>query len=85
MGWASFEVREAQTKICFDEWLRNMDGSKWAARVLLYLYIKSVDTQWRKRTRMLRTNYMIPASKIETPKAIKRKVRNLRQLTGKKG
>lgn len=75
MGWASFEVREAQSKICFEERLRNMDDQRWAARMLRYLYMKSVDTQWRKRTRRLRTKYIKPGGAGETTKEIKKNVK----------
>lgn len=84
MGWASFEVREAQSKICFEERLRNMDDQRWAAKVLRYLYMKSVDTQWRKRTRRLRTKYMKPGSAGETTKAIKNEVKETETTTWKK-
>uniref|UniRef100_UPI0022405C0D hypothetical protein n=1 Tax=Klebsiella pneumoniae TaxID=573 RepID=UPI0022405C0D len=75
MGWASFEAREAQSKRCFEGRLRAMDQSRWAAKVFRYIYMKSVDTQWRKRTRRLRTKYMKPGSAGETTKAIKNEVK----------
>lgn len=45
VGSASFEVREAQSKIRFEALLRNMNDKKWAARTLRFLYIKCLDTQ----------------------------------------
>lgn len=41
MGWASSEVREAQSKISFEERLRNMHGTEWEDRVHKYLYLKA--------------------------------------------
>lgn len=57
MGWSSFEAREAQSKIKFEERLRDMEDEKWAARVFKYLYLRSVDTRWRRRTRQLTKRY----------------------------
>ncbi|KAH8021968.1 hypothetical protein HPB51_019612 [Rhipicephalus microplus] len=40
----------------------SQDEKNWAARVHRYLYLKSVDTQWRKRTRKLATKYNLTAA-----------------------
>ena len=77
MGWASFEVREAQSKISFEERLRNMDENKWAAKVHKYLYMKSVDTEWRKRSRKLATKYRIIETVNRQPGVIRKKVREI--------
>lgn len=45
IGWACFEAREAQSEIRFEERLRNLDDKKWARRVSMYVYLKSMDTQ----------------------------------------
>ena len=58
MGWASFEIREAQSKICFEDRLREMDPRRWAAKLFRYLHMKSVDTQWRRRTSRLTMKYV---------------------------
>lgn len=82
MGWASFEAREAQSKIRFEERLRHLDEKNWAARVHRYLYLKSVDTQWRKRTRKLATKYnLTAANKQRGP--VKKQVRETETLMWK--
>ena len=81
MGWASFEVREAQSKIGFEERLRNMDDQRWAARVHKYLYLRSVDTQWRKRTRKLATKYRTVGNTDGRPGTIKKKVKETETAT----
>lgn len=48
-GWPSFEGSKAQSKIRFEERIRNLDENKWASRVHRYLYLKSEDTQWWRR------------------------------------
>ncbi|XP_049269103.1 uncharacterized protein LOC125757570 [Rhipicephalus sanguineus] len=58
MGWTSFESREASSKIKFDERLREMGEERWARKVLSYLYMRNVDTKWRKRTRKLTSKYL---------------------------
>lgn len=78
MGWASFEAREAQSKIRFEERLRNMKESRWAVKVFRYLYRKSVDTQWRKRTRRLTSKYT--ALRELTTKSVKGKVREAEKI-----
>lgn len=68
-------MREAQSKLCFEERLKNMDDQRWAARVLKHIYMKSVDKQWGKRTRRLSTKYMKPGGAGETSMEIKSKVK----------
>ena len=58
MGWTSFECREASSKIEFEDRLREMEGKRWARKVFSYLYMRNVDTKWRKRTRKLSSKYM---------------------------
>ena len=76
MGWTSFEGREASSKIEFEERLRKMGEERWARKVFSYLYMKNVDTKWRKRTRKLSSKYLdnsrIPSQK-ET--SVKKKVK----------
>lgn len=45
MYWASFEVGGAQSKISFEERLRNMDENEWVGKVGKYLHLKSVHTE----------------------------------------
>ena len=78
MGWAGFEAREAQSKIRFEERLRNMKEGRWAEKVFRYLYRKSVDTQWRKRTRRLTSKYT--AGINMSTKSVKRKVREAERI-----
>ena len=75
MGWASFEVREAQSKICFEDRLRAMDPRRWAAKLFRYLYMKSVDTQWRRKTSRLTMKYVKISGEPKTAKAIKKEAR----------
>ncbi|XP_075748102.1 uncharacterized protein LOC142814045 [Rhipicephalus microplus] len=58
MGWTSFEGREASSKIKFEKRLREMGEERWARKVFSYLYMKNVDTKWRKRTRKLTGKYL---------------------------
>lgn len=58
MGWTSFEGREASSKIEFEERLREMEEEQWARKVFSYLYMRNVDTKWRKRTRKLSSKYL---------------------------
>uniref|UniRef100_A0A6G5AEA8 Putative tick transposon n=1 Tax=Rhipicephalus microplus TaxID=6941 RepID=A0A6G5AEA8_RHIMP len=51
MGWTSFEGREASSKIKFEKRLREMGEERWARKVFSFLYMKNVDTKWRKRTK----------------------------------
>uniref|UniRef100_L7LYW5 Tick transposon n=1 Tax=Rhipicephalus pulchellus TaxID=72859 RepID=L7LYW5_RHIPC len=57
IGWASFEAKEGQCKIGFEERLRNMKENRCAEKVFRYLYRKSIDTFWRTRTRRLTSKY----------------------------
>uniref|UniRef100_A0A131YYA9 Outcast ele5 n=1 Tax=Rhipicephalus appendiculatus TaxID=34631 RepID=A0A131YYA9_RHIAP len=57
MGWTSLEAREAQSKIMFEERLRNMKESRWPEKVFRYFYRKSVNVQWRERTRRFTSKY----------------------------
>nr|XP_054917938.1 uncharacterized protein LOC129380575 [Dermacentor andersoni] len=75
MGWTSFEVREARSKIEYEERLRNMEESKWAGRVFRYLYRQNIDSQWRKRTRKLTSKYAACGVGNTATKKVKRKVR----------
>ncbi|XP_077507480.1 uncharacterized protein LOC144118407 [Amblyomma americanum] len=49
MGWASLESREASSKIAFEERLRKIGEKQWAKKVFGCLYIRTVDTKWRKQ------------------------------------
>lgn len=80
MGWAGFEAREAQSKIRFEERLRNMKESRWAEKVFRYLYRKSVDTQWRKRTRRLTSKYTAGIVSHMSTKSVKGKVREAERI-----
>ena len=80
IGWAGFEAREAQSKIRFEERLRNMKESRWAEKVFRYLYRKSVDTQWRKRTRRLASKYTACSVSNMSTKSVKRKVREAERI-----
>lgn len=53
--------------------LRIIDDQKWLAKVLRYLYMKSVGMEWRKRTRSLSKKYMKPGSAREMTKTINRR------------
>nr|XP_054927159.1 uncharacterized protein LOC126531471 [Dermacentor andersoni] len=75
MGWTSFEVREARSKIEYEERLRNMEENKWAGRVFRYLYRKNIYSQWRKRTRKLTSKYVACRVGNTATKTVKRKVR----------
>ncbi|XP_077531313.1 uncharacterized protein LOC144143430 [Haemaphysalis longicornis] len=77
MGWASFEVREAQSKICFEMMLRAMDKRRWAAKVFRYLYLKSVDTQWLRKTRRLMIKYGKNSGECKTAKVPKTEARQI--------
>lgn len=52
MDWIYFETREASSK------LRGMDKKRWASKVFRFLYRKSVDTGWRRRTRRPKSKYV---------------------------
>lgn len=58
MGWSSFEGREAKSKIEYEARLRKLDEKMWARKVLSYLFLKNIDTKWRKRTRRLASKYL---------------------------
>ncbi|MDJ1305866.1 MAG: reverse transcriptase domain-containing protein, partial [Candidatus Midichloria sp.] len=75
MGWSSFEGREAASKIEFEDRLRQMDGEQWARKVFSYLYMRSVDTKWRKRTRKLRGKFLGYSGGTDQQISIKKKVK----------
>ena len=58
MGWASFESREAISKVKFEQRLAEIEDTRWAAKVYKYLYMKSLNTKWTNRTRKLRFKYI---------------------------
>ncbi|CAN8025253.1 unnamed protein product [Ixodes persulcatus] len=49
---------EAVSKIEFEDRLRQMGGEQWARKVFSYLYVRSIDTKWRQRTRKLRGKFL---------------------------
>ena len=57
MGWASFEGREAISKLKFEQRLSEMEDTRWAGKVYKYLYMKSLNTKWTNRTRKLTYKY----------------------------
>uniref|UniRef100_G3MST8 Tick transposon n=1 Tax=Amblyomma maculatum TaxID=34609 RepID=G3MST8_AMBMU len=58
MGWASFEVREAISKLKYDQRLTEMEESRWARKMYKHLFMKSLNTKWTNRTRKLRFKYL---------------------------
>ncbi|XP_075728810.1 uncharacterized protein LOC142770846 [Rhipicephalus microplus] len=58
MGWTSFEGRKASSKIKLEKRLRELGEERWARKVFSYLYMKNVDTKWRKLTRKLTRKYI---------------------------
>ena len=75
MGWASFEGREAVSKIEFEDRLRQMGGEQWARKVFSYLYMRSIDTKWRQRTRKLRGKFLGYSGVTEEQVSVKKKVK----------
>ena len=75
MGWTSFEGREASSKIEFEERLREMAEKRWARRVFSYLYMRNVDTKWRKLTRKLSIKYLDCRRGANQETAVKKKVK----------
>ena len=80
MGWAGIEAREAQSKMRFEERLRNMKDSRWAEKVCRYLHRKSVDIQRRKRTRRLTSQYTAGSVSHMATKSVKREVREAERI-----
>lgn len=68
-------MREAQSKIDYEQRLRNMEESKWAGIVFRYLYGKNIDSHWRKRTRKLTSKCMTGIVGSMATKTVKRKVK----------
>ncbi|XP_049522539.1 uncharacterized protein LOC125945030 [Dermacentor silvarum] len=75
MAWTSFEGREASSKIEFEERLREMAEKRWARRVFSYLYMRNVDTKWRKLTRKLSIKYFDCRRGANQETAVKKKVK----------
>ena len=66
--------REASSKIEFEDRLRQMDEGRWARRVFSYLYMRGIDTKWRKRTRKLRSKYVGNSGEVGQEMTVKKKV-----------
>lgn len=52
-----------------------MDPRRWTAKVFRYLYMKSVDTQWRRRTSRLTMKYVKISGEPKTAKGTKKEAR----------
>ncbi|XP_077499550.1 uncharacterized protein LOC144110488 [Amblyomma americanum] len=85
MGWASFESREASSKIAFEERLRKMGEKQWARKVFRYLYITNVDTKWRKQTRKLTSKYLDSSRGENQQLSVKKKVKETERAMWKTG
>ena len=85
MGWTSFEGREASSKIEFEERLREMAEKRWARRVFSYLYMRNVDTKWRKLTRKLSIKYLDCRRGANQETAVKKKVKETERGLWKTG
>lgn len=70
MAWASVEAREARSKISFVDRLGTKDPRKVVAKVLRWLYVRSVGTQWRRNTARLTIKYAEVCGEAEPSEAV---------------
>ncbi|KAM7281700.1 uncharacterized protein ISCGN_002884, partial [Ixodes scapularis] len=59
MGWSGFEAREARAKLDFERRLSRMSEEFWARQVFKYVHLRSVPTQWVRRTHQLAQRYEV--------------------------
>lgn len=85
LGWSSFESREAGSKIAFEQRLRKMGEKRWARKVFSYLYMRNVDTRWRRRTRKLASKYLDSSRGTSQELSIKKKVKETERGLWKTG
>ncbi|KAG0414262.1 hypothetical protein HPB47_008609, partial [Ixodes persulcatus] len=52
-----------------------MGGEQWARKVFSYLYMRSIDTKWRQRTRKLRGKFLGYSGVTEEQVSVKKKVK----------
>ena len=85
LGWSSFEGREASSKVEFEKRLREMGEKHWARKVFGYLYMRNVDTKWRKRTRKLTSKYLGSSRGANQKSSVKEKVKETEKSLWKTG
>uniref|UniRef100_A0A147BKM8 Uncharacterized protein n=1 Tax=Ixodes ricinus TaxID=34613 RepID=A0A147BKM8_IXORI len=54
MGWASFEAREAISKLNVEQILDTIEDTQWVRKLYKNLYMKILNTKWTSYTRKLK-------------------------------
>lgn len=52
--------------------MREMDPCRWTAKVFRYMFMRTVDTQWRRKTRRLTMKYGTNSGELKKAKVTKR-------------